>query len=258
MNLMYFKNLRWDRDGGTTGLLSGGRRVTAGFDGGGGSYGGGASSGTGYGSGYGPQLGLMRGMGSCVGASGSNIGGSGNSGGNSGAAGGSRGWFNSGAAGPGGGGARSGGAASSSSAGTSSHLATVGATATGAGLLNIAGVSSVAVGAIGGNSMPTIISGPQGNGVTINSNGTGCESPSSATMQCQHGLRTHPLGLFDIPQHQLPSDQSTAIGSGVGGGVYDDDQHQMHQHQRGGGGRNPNSAGASGGLQQLWSHQQYV
>ena len=56
MNLMYFKNLRWDRDGGTTGLLSGGRRVTAGFDGGGGSYGGGASSGTGYGSGYGPQL----------------------------------------------------------------------------------------------------------------------------------------------------------------------------------------------------------
>lgn len=39
MNLMYFKNLRGDRDGGTTGLLSGGRRVTAGFDDGGGALG---------------------------------------------------------------------------------------------------------------------------------------------------------------------------------------------------------------------------
>ena len=105
MNLMYFKNLRGDRDGGTTGLLSSSRRVTAGFDGGG------LSS-------SGPSYSGVRGLG--VGAGGS------------GGGGGSRSWFN--AATSGGGGSGVGGAYSlSSSRGPGSGPGTSAAAATGAG-----------------------------------------------------------------------------------------------------------------------------
>lgn len=99
---MYFKNLRGDRDGGTTGLLSGSRRVTAGFaEGGGGSVG--------------PSYSGVRGLG--VGAGG---------GANS------RSWFNAATSGGGVGGV-AGAPFSSSSRGPGSGLSTSAGAATGAG-----------------------------------------------------------------------------------------------------------------------------
>lgn len=134
MNLMYFKNLRGDRDGGTTGLLSSSRRATAGIDGGG------ASSG--------PSYGGVRGLG--VGAGG---------GANS------RSWFNAGVAG-----------------GVSSLSRTPGPGSGGPALLGTAAASATGAGAGGA-------------GLT----------------EMQH-LRTHPLGLFDLPRH----------GTDNGSGGFDD------------------------------------
>lgn len=186
MNLMYFKNLRGDRDGGTTGLLSNTRR-TAGIDGGGGSGG--------------PSYGGVRGLSAGGGAN-------------------SRSWFNAGMTGGSVGGVSSLVRAPGPGSGLASSLGTAacGASATGAG----AGTGSSAA-ASGGSGLTS----------------TGSE---------MHHLRTHPLGLFDLPRH---------ASDGNGGGGFDDPD-------RGGGGGSGvsrNSALASTGTSAAassannrWSH----
>ncbi|KZS18652.1 uncharacterized transmembrane protein DDB_G0289901 [Daphnia magna] len=180
MNLMYFKNLRGDRDGGTTGLLSNTRR-TAGIDGGG------VNSG-------GPSYGGVRGLSAGGGAN-------------------SRSWFNAGVTGGGVGGVSSLARASGPGSGLASSFGTAacGASATGAGV---------------------------GTGGSTGAGGSGLNTE-------MHHLRTHPLGLFDLPRH-------AADGNG-GGGFEDAD--------RGASGASRNSALAAGGTSAAassannrWSH----
>ena len=164
MNLMYFKNLRGDRDGGTTGLLSGSRRATAGIDGGG------ASSG--------PSYGGVRGLGAGAGGPGGGAN--------------SRSWFNAGVSG---------------------------------------GVSSLA-------RAPGPGSGAQAPLGTAAASATGAGAGGAGLTEMQH-LRTHPLGLFDLPRHAADN---------VGGGFDDPD--------RGSGGvsRSTAAAASSSSSNNRWGH----
>lgn len=169
MNLMYFKNLRGDRDGGTTGLLSSSRRATAGIG-----DGGGASSG-------GPSYGGVRGLG--VGAGG---------GANS------RSWFNAGVSG---------------------------------------GVSSLTRAPGPGSGGPA----PLGTAAAASATGAGAGGAglTSSSTEMQH-LRTHPLGLFDLPRH----------GTDNGGGGFDDPDRGSALSRSSGVGGGPSASSANN----RWGH----